>query len=440
MKTTTAPRALWVLSGAALLAAVVVFARLSVFMWDASRPQYSFFPGSAWETSHSCVSAYFVAAQAAGDGKSVYDDALYSLPSDPNGLRKPRLMGPFRVDVYEYPPPFLLLPQALRLAAPGFEAFRLVWFALNALVVAAALFVVARFLPEPFGTRALLLSPLVLAALPMLSALQKGNVQLVVVAMSMLAMVLFERGRPAAGGALLAFATASKLYPGLLVVYLLARREWRALAWTAAFGVAFTAITVIDLGWVQFAGFLGHLPGLVGGEAFPAFRNPAARAINFSVPGLVFKLGVIGVGNWGFGASKAVGWIYTVAAVWATVWAARRPLGAAEKPLVWLAILVLATLRSPFLPQAYGAFPPLWLLVLLAATYAPTARAIAVTVLGWAALNVFIPMDWASPRTLAWAMFIPQVSTVLVAVLALRREVAAEAAESPVLAPVAIAV
>jgi hypothetical protein len=308
---------------------------------------------------------------------------------------------------------------------------------LNALVVAVALVVVAWSLPEPMATRALLLSPLVLAALPMFSALQKGNVQLVVVALSMLAMVLFERGRFAAGGALLAFAIASKLYPGLLVVYLLARRQWRALAWTAAFGVAFTAVTLIDLGWIQFAGFFGHLPGLLGGEAFPAFRNPAARAINFSVPGLVFKLGVLGIGNGGFAASKVVGWLYTVVALWATVWAARRPLNAAEKPLVWLAILVLATLRSPFLPQAYGAFPPQWLLVLLAATFAPTARAIALTLLGWLALNVFVPMDWASARTLAWLMFVPQIALVLVAVLALRRKVPAEALAQGSVAPAA---
>jgi hypothetical protein len=257
-------------------------------------------------------------------------------------------------------------------------------------------------------------------------------VQLVVVAMAMLAMLLFERRRFAAGGALLAFATASKLYPGMLIVYLLVRREWRALGWTAAFGAVLTAVTLADFGWVQFAGFFRHLPGLLSGEAFPAFRNPAATAINFSVPGLVFKLKVLGIGNMGFGAAKVVGWIYTVIVVWATVVAARRPLSGIEKPLVWLAILVLATLRSPFLPQAYAGFPPLWLLTLLAATYAPSARTLAATVAGWIALSVFVPMDWASARTLALVMFIPQISTALVAVLALRRVIAMEAAQAPV--------
>src|SRR4029079_14261476 len=132
--------------------------------------------------------------------------------------------------------PFLLLPQALRLVTREFLTFRLLWFVLNVAVLLAALVMVARSMGEPFATRALLLSPLVLAALPTLSVFQKGNVKAVVVALSMLAMVSFEKRRWALGGALLAFAIASKLYPGLLVVYLLSRREWRALAWTAAFG------------------------------------------------------------------------------------------------------------------------------------------------------------------------------------------------------------
>jgi hypothetical protein len=194
------------------------------------------------------------------------------------------------------------------------------------------------------------------------------------------------------------------------------------------------------MGWVQFAGFLSHLPGLLGGEAFPAFRNPAALAINLSVPGLPFKLKVLGIGSMGFGAAKIVGWLYTVVAVGATVWAARRPLNVAEKPLVWLAIIFLATLRSPFLPAGYAGFPPLWLLTLVAATHAPSPRVLAATVGSWIALGVFVPMDWASPRTLAWLMFIPQVAMAALVVVALRHVVPAQAAEEPLSRPMPVAV
>lgn len=426
---TAASRGLKVLSGLAAAAALVQLFRLAVFMVAPLETDYSSFPSSQWEIRHSCLSAYFVAAQAAGSGANVYDTALYNRPDDdPKALRKARRIGPFNVDVFEYPPPFLSLPRTLRLIAPDFLRFRMLWFGLNCGIVLLALLAVARRMGPTAGTRALLLSPLLWVALPTLSTLQKGNVQAVVIALSMMAMLLFERQRHAAGGVLLAFATVSKLYPGLLVVYLLARRQWRALVWTVALGAVFCVWTLLDLGWAPYADFLGHLPGLLGGEAFPAFRNPAAMAINLSVPGLVFKLKLLGATGLSFGASKVVGWIYTLVILAATFIAARRPQQGSEAPVVWLAILTLATLRSPFLPQAYGAFPPLWLLTLLAARHAPTARTLAATLLAWAGLNVFWPMDWPlDPRWLALANLIPQALTIVLAVMALRPAPAPEA-------------
>jgi alpha-1,2-mannosyltransferase len=319
------------------------------------------------------------------------------------------------------------------LLAPDFMRLRALWFGLNVGVVATALLVVVRFLGAAAGTRALLLTPLVWAALPTLSFLQKGNVQGIIVALSMLAMVLFERRHFAAGGALLAYATLSKLFRGLLIVYLLARRQWRALGWTVGFCLVLTVITLVDVGRQQFAGFVEHLPGLLGGEAFPAFRNAAAKAINYSVPGLVFKAQLFGVPGMGFLASKIVGWIWTLAILWITVRIGLRDLADRAKPLVWLAILILATLRSPFLPQSYAAFPPLWLLTLLAATYPPTAKTIGATLLAWFGFNLFWPLDWQlDPRLLAILTGVPQLLTVLMAVLALQR--GSEPARMPSLA------
>jgi alpha-1,2-mannosyltransferase len=318
-------RALVVLFGLATLVMVVVLARLTVFMADDARPGFSAFPSSAWEVRHSCVSAYFVAAGAARDDRSVYSDELYTAPNDDGkGVRKPLMLGRFGIDVYEYPPPFLLLPLVLRHLLPGFLAFRLLWFVLNGVGVAFAMVWVARALPPPAARRALLLAPLVWIAPPTLSALQKGNVQLLIIALAMLAMLLFERRRFAAGGALLAFATASKLFPGLLLVYLIARRQFRAVAWTAAMGALLLGLSLAVVGARQYAGFADHLPGLMGGEAFPAFRNPSAMAINFSIPGLVFKLKLLGLGALSFGASKIVGWLYTLVLLVVVVRVSRR--------------------------------------------------------------------------------------------------------------------
>src|SRR6266481_543177 len=52
---------------------------------------------------------------------------------------------------------------------------------------------------------------------------------------------------------------------------------------------------------------------------------------------------------------------------------ASRPLRMLVASSLGIATGILATLRSPFLPQAYAAVPPLWLLTLLAATHAPTS-------------------------------------------------------------------
>ena len=414
-----------VIATVSALVALLVVARLAVYIVDPAQVSFSLIPSSDWEVRHSCVSAYVVAGDAVATHPNVYDDALYSAPNDdPTAIRKPLMLGTFKIDVFEYPPQFLLLPRGLLLLAPAFLDQRMLWFALEGGVILLALLVVARFIGPTAGTRALLLSPLVWAAVPTISMLQKGNVQGAIIAMSMVAMVLFERRRFALGGLLLGFATVSKLYPGLLCLYLLARRQWRAAAWTAAMGVALSVLTVVDFGWAPFTAFLQHFPGLLGGEAFPAFRNPSAMAINMSIPGLAFKLKLFGVPGMGFAAAKIIGWIYTPIALAATVVAARRLQTTPEKPLVWLAVLTLATLRSPFLPNAYGVFPALWLLTLLAATYVPRGRALAWTLAGWATLSIYWAVDWpVDPRIKALVNLLPQVLMVVLAVLALRRRV-----------------
>jgi alpha-1,2-mannosyltransferase len=186
-------------------------------------------------------------------------------------------------------------------------------------------------------------------------------------------------------------------------------------------GAVLVGLSLADVGARQYLAFADHLPGLLGGEAFPAFRNPSAMAINFSIPGLVFKLKLLGVGGLSFGASKIVGWLYTLVVLAIVVVVSRRPWPDDRKPLLWLSILILATLRSPFLPQAYASFPPLWLLTLLAARQPPTAKTMLLTLSAWLALNIYWPLDWPhDPRVLALVTLVPQAVTVAIAALALR--------------------
>ena len=206
----------------------------------------------------------------------------------------------------------LLLPRTLAILTPEFLRFRMVWFALNGAVLVIGLLIVARMLGPVAGTRALLFSPLVLASDITIATLQVGNLQAIVSSLAMIAMVLLAQRRYAAGGALLAYATVSKLFPGVLLVYLLVQRKWRALAWTVGLCFALIAISLVDTGWAPYKAFLDHLPRLLGGEAFPAFRRPWAVAHNFSVPGMALKLRLFGVTGASFGAMKIVGWIYSL--------------------------------------------------------------------------------------------------------------------------------
>jgi ABC-type sulfate transport system permease component len=90
-----------------------------------------------------------------------------------------------------------------------------------------------------------------------------------------------------------------------------------------------------------------------------------------------------------------------------------------EEPLVWLTILILSSLRSPFLP-AYAVIPALWLLTLLAATVAPTVKMLSGVLLAWLMLNVAVPQQGPDPR-LTWVIILlPQAVIVMLSLLALR--------------------
>lgn len=396
-------RPLAIVSAVATLLALVQLGRLTLYMHDPTRAELSFQPASEWEVRHNCATSYYVAAGAADRTPDFYADSLYSARSDDLATpRKPLMLGPFRIDVFEYPPPFLLLPRAILQVAPEFREFRALWFGQSGLFLLAVMLWIPRFFPPATATRALLWLPLLWLAPSTISVLQKGNMQPMVIASGLLAMGLFERRRFSWGGLVLAFATVSKLYPGMLVVHLLAQRQWRAVAWTAVFMAAFTLASGLDLGAGAYQAFASHLPGLMSGEAFPAFRNPMAIATNMSVPGIVYKLRLFGADGVGFDEMRWAGWLYTLLAIGATVWLARREMRTEEKPLAWIAILVLATFRSPFLPMTYGVFPGVWLLCLLAARFEPTARTVAGFVLLLLPLAFTWPNDWKlDPRALA---------------------------------------
>lgn len=282
------------------LAAVISTARLSVFMGDSTRVDQQPLPGVAFLETHSCFTAYVQAA--ALSQKRV--DNLYAerwwhgahgLPPIPPGVENP--YRPFLLDYYAYPPPFLLIMAPLAPLAGDFAAQRALWFGLNGLLLALGLWIMARWIDGPNAHRALLLAPIFYGSLPILVTLEVGNFQIAVVVISVLAMVAFERDRPALGGALLAFTILSKISPGVLGIVLLAQRRFRCAAWTAGFGVIYLALSVLTIGVDPMKSFLAYtLPRLSSGVAF-AFMDDDTFSIltNMAPFGLPFKLQLLGL-------------------------------------------------------------------------------------------------------------------------------------------------
>jgi alpha-1,2-mannosyltransferase len=421
-----------------VIGALVVGAQLTwltAFIIDPNRTTWTPSPLGPMPPTHSCMSSYWVAGSAVTTTPDVYDERLYNLPPDPRLFRNPRKLGRLHMDNFEYPPPFLIVPRLLGLVTPDFWGFRRLWFALNLGFVVVVTVLVARRLDDRLGTHAVWLTPFVIAGPAIIATFQAGNVQMATIALAALAMYCIDRRAPALGGALLAIAILGKLYPGVFVLYLILRREWRAVAWTAVFGLALIAGSLADVGWEPYRAFLREIPGLMSGEAFSAFRSPPAIGNNGSVPGLIFKLKLWGVPGMGYDAMRIVGWIYTIVVVAAASWLATRVRPNGREPVIWLTILVLATMRSPFM-ATYAFFPVLWLATLVA-PLAWRERRLALPVLVcWCALALgFGPASIPPALNAVWTTVQTVLTFVLVAAV-LRQLRAADTRSEPAAASV----
>ena len=91
-------------------------------------------------------------------------------------------------------------------------------------------------------------------------------------------------------------------------------------------------------------------------------------------------------------------------------------------------MLVLATLRSPFLPVTYAAVTPLWLLTLLGAENVVRGRALTWIGLAWLAFELVWPVDWPlDPRVASAINLVPMATMLALVVLAVRSDMAPRA-------------
>lgn len=375
------------------IVAITQTARIGTFIGDPTRAELSVFPGVPFIVKHSCLTAYIEGARLATEGVPNIYDAEYwpELSHSERSATNEKRYAPFALDPFAYPPTFLLLSRLL-LVFPDFLAQRALWFTLNGLVLAAGLWIVSTWIDDQRRLRILLLAPLVLICVPSILALQIGNVHAAVVVLGMLAMVAFEAKRPALGGAMLAFAIASKISPGLLVLVLLVQRRYREVLWTAGFGLVFVLLSLLLFGAAPFEAFITYqLPMLSSGKALGFLAEGGNRAVNLAPFGIPFKLAFLGlsVGD-PWNVAKYVNTAFTIAIVVVTILAARKKGTRQENAAIWLAILTLGTLRSPFAPP-YVTFPVIWLLA-VNSTHVRDRRGAVVLVLVWTMLAIPTPL------------------------------------------------
>ena len=214
-----------------------------------------------------------------------------------------------------------------------------------------------------------------------------------------------RRPPPALAGALLGFAIVTKIFPGLLGVVWLVRKRWRAVAWTVAFSALFTLGSYAVVGPDPFTAFFEYqLPRIASGEAFSfATKEDLVVAANFGIWGLPHKLVRLGVIDAAQPLANQLTWAYGLFLLPLVAWAARRERPAGDELSLWLAILVLASLRSPVAPNVYSAAPAIWLITLRAKRWSTTPLAVVAVVLAVIALGGLPPLPDPEHTILLWS-------------------------------------
>lgn len=412
--------ALWLVVG---LYALLRVGSMSVFMIDVNRSDYGVNPtvrafddaelSQPFYPTHNCFTCYIVAAHLASERKdNLYDRKFYRGGEVRTPIHE-QIGESLYVDSYQYPPPFLILPRLLMATGGGFYQLRAYWFALNLVAFTMVMLALLLWIGGPRFNAHWLAMPALLAAPAMLGTLQIQNTHLLIILISLAALPAFQKRWHGLGGALLGFAIVSKLFPGLLLVFLLLQRRWRAVFWTGGWMIVYCAITLVLFGPLPFEAFLTYqMPRLADGEAFSFATTYLAPLVkNCSMLGVAYKLEKLGLLSDPKAAATQVLWTYTallgvallVVGLRRRCWTDGGETQSGQRlalAQVWLAVLILGQLRSPFLPWTYGNIAVLLLLILLlpARMNAAGGRfATAFLIAAWVMLAVSLPLPFGPP-------------------------------------------
>ena len=379
----------WMLLWCALtLAATVQLGRVGIFVVAPAKAGFAALPhADSWALYHVCFTGYTEAARLAFERRvNIYDPANYEAGG------QSRRIGLLVVDEYEYPPPFLPLPAALS-AITGNDLMRAraLFYGAQAILVVLVMIAVAMRLAPAARLTAWMLIPGVVAAFQTIVGMQYGNFQSGAFALAVAGMLALTRPGRGFGAAALAFAAASKLFPGLLVALLVGGRRYRAAALAAVWMAVFAMLSLAMFGtrpWIDFVTY--QLPAISSGSGFAWSELPFLIPTNYGISGAVLKAGALGLPGVSYARAMQTASIYGLIVTGLAVFAAWRLWRANEQdaapaggPMTWLALLNLASFRSPYVADAQATMGTLWLLSLVIAARRPRGWRLALAVIAW---------------------------------------------------------
>ena len=272
---------------------------------------------------------YWTAARQLLDGQSIYSAQQLAGPYPPQGQ-----------EGFLYPPPLAALVTPLAALFPDDPLPALwIWSGLAALVLVVTVLALAR--SEGLGGRFAMLSGgwawlLVGAAFalpPVVDELVNGNVHLFIGGLLAVAWIGLRRadaGGDRAAGLALGIATVIKLFPAVLLVWLVLRGRWRPVGWAVVGAAALSLLTLPVTGiqpWLDY-------PTVLANMAAPIDVSASLSPTVWLAPVL------------GFGLARVV---VTVAVLVVLAWAARRT----DERVGYAAAIVLALLATPALWTHY---------------------------------------------------------------------------------------
>ncbi len=190
---------------------------------------------------------FYIAARALEAGANPYATDLAS-------LRTFKLdTGPIRIE--NQTPTTLVLFEPFTKLDPRIAYW--VWVSLCAALLLFALGMLLR--ASALDTRQCLLFAAIILLYPAVyEHFCFANLQIVIMALVVIAIYGLERGADCRAGASLALAVALKGYPIFIAIYLICRARWRALVWMMVWGGIIGSLTLWRAGWPAFS-FLGTL-------------------------------------------------------------------------------------------------------------------------------------------------------------------------------------